>query len=94
VAKSKELVAASLLASVMWFTLAMGQLLGLQWARRDLPKDQCKQPELLRGCRFFTLVWAWLMSLAMAVAILWRSSFFTWPEWANFDASLAIFTLG
>ena len=84
----------SLLARVMVLALAVGQLFVLQSARRDLPKDQWKQPELLRGCRFFTLVWAWLMSLAMAVAILWRSSFFTWPEWAYSDASLAIFTLG
>jgi len=93
-AKNMEILAKSFLASVMWFTWAVGQPFVLQYARRGLPKDQWNQPKLLLGCRFLTLVWAWLMSLAVAVAILRRSSLVNLPEWVYFDAGLVIIFTG
>jgi hypothetical protein len=94
VADHMDLLANTALAGTMWLTILVGKPFALQYARRDMPKERWNDPKLIQGCRFITLVWACLMSLAAGVSVLRRSSMINLPAWVYFDASLCIILTG
>lgn len=94
VATYMDLLSNSALAGIMWLTILVGKPFALQYARRDVPKEQWNDPKFIQGCRFITLVWACLMSIAVGLSILRRSSMVDLPGWVYFDASLCIILTG
>ena len=94
VATYMDLLSNTALAGIMWLTLLAGKPFALQYARRDVPKEQWDDPKFIQGCRFITLVWAFLMSLAAGLSVLRRSSMVNVPGWVYFDASLCIILTG
>jgi hypothetical protein len=94
VATYMDLLANTALAGIMWLTILVGKPFALQYARGDVPKEQWNDPTFIQGCRFITLVWAWLMSIAAGLSVLRRSSMVDLPGWVYFDASLCIILTG
>jgi len=94
VATYMDLLSNTTLAGIMWLTIVVGKPFALQYARRDVPKEQWDDPKFIQGCRFITLVWAFLMSLAAGFSVLRRSSMVNLPGWVYFDASLCIILTG
>jgi len=94
VAMYMDLLSNSALAFVMWFTLVLGKPFVLQYARRDLPREQWNDPAMIQGCRLLTIVWASLMSLSVTLSIVRRTSLFNWPGWVYFGLSLVIIISG
>lgn len=94
VAMYMDLLSNSALAFVMWLTLLLGKPFVLQYARRDLPKEQWNDPGFIQGCRLMTIVWASLMSLSVVLSIVRRTSLFNWPGWVYFGLSLVIIITG
>ena len=94
VATYMDLLSNTALASIMWLTILVGKPFALQYARGDVPQEQWKDPKFIQGCRFITLVWAYLMSLAVGLSVLRRSSILSLPAWVYFDASLCIILVG
>lgn len=82
------------LAAIVWATLLAGRPFALQYARRDLPRERWNDPELIRGCRIITLVWALLMSLAAAVSLYKHTSAPQASRPAYFAISLALILIG
>lgn len=78
------------LAGLMWFTVIIGIPFALQYARAGLPKEQRDDPNLVRGSRFITIVWAVLMTISTAVAVFRKADLVSLPEWVYFDISLLI----
>jgi len=73
VATHMDLLANLSLACIIWLTLLSGRPFALQYARKGLPPERWNDPALLAGCRFITLVWAILMSLAVGLSVYRRS---------------------
>ena len=94
VANYMDLLSNTALASIMWLTILVGRPFALQYARRDVPREQWNNPAFIQGCRFITLVWAYLMSLSVGLSLLRRSSILSLPGWVYFDASLCIILAG
>jgi hypothetical protein len=69
-----DLLANLSLASIIWMTLLAGRPFALQYARKGLPPERWNDPQLFKGCRFITLVWAILMSLAVGISIYRRTT--------------------
>ncbi len=74
VAKQMDILANSFLACLIWLTVVVGKPFALQYARRDLPKEQWNDVNLIRGCRFITVVWGALMTFAVCVSVFKRTS--------------------
>jgi hypothetical protein len=89
-----DLLANSVLAGTMWLTILVGKPFAMQYAKRDVPKEQWDTPKFFHACRFITLVWACLMSLSVGISVLRRSSIVDLPEWVYKDASLCIILTG
>jgi len=94
VAEHMDLLANTALAGTMWLTIVVGKPFALQYARRDVPKERWNDPKFIQGCRFITMVWACLMTLAAGVALVRCSALLRLPAWVYFDASLAIILTG
>jgi hypothetical protein len=94
VATYMDLLSNAVLSSIMWLTILVRKPFALQYARRDVPREQWNDPQFIQGCRFITLVWASLMSVAAGLSILRRSSTVNLPGWVYFDASLCIIVTG
>jgi hypothetical protein len=94
IATQMDLLANTALACVMWLTIGVGKPFALQYARRDLPPERWHEPNVVRGCRLITLVWASLMTIAAAISVARRTVFVHLPDWVYFDASLVIITTG
>lgn len=93
-AREMDLLANLALALVMWLTILVGRPFALQYAQRDLPQERWSDPEVIRGCRFITIVWALLMSLAAAVSVVRRMPVVHLPDWVYFDVSIVIILSG
>jgi len=89
-----DLLSNAVLAGIMWLTILVGKPFALQYARRDVPREQWNDPKFIQGCRFITLVWAWLMTVAAGLSVFRRSSIVNLPGWVYFDASLCIILTG
>lgn len=94
VATQMDLLANAVLACLMWLGIVVGKPFALQYARRELPRERWNDPKVVQGCRFITLVWAWLMTLAVLVSVIRRSALVHLPEWVYFDASVCIILAG
>lgn len=94
VAKHMDLLANTTLASLMWGSILLGTPFALQFARQDRPKEQWNDPQLLAGSRWISLVWAWLMTLSVALSLLRRSSWIGLPEWFYANAGLGVVLTG
>ncbi len=94
VADHMDLLANTALAGTMWLTIVVGKPFALQYARRDVPKERWNDSKFIQGCRFITMVWACLMTLAAGVAVVRCSAMFSLPAWVYFDASLGIILTG
>ena len=94
VAMYMDLLSNSALACVMWLTLLLGKPFVLQYARRDLPREQWNDQGMIRGCRLMTIVWASLMTVSVLLSIVRRSSLFHWPGWVYFGLSLVVIVTG
>lgn len=94
VATYMDLLANGALAATMWVTVLVGKPFALQYAHDDVPKEMWQDPKFIRGCYLITVVWASLMTLAVAVSLVRRTSLLGWPPWAYFCASLCIIVSG
>jgi len=74
VAREMDLISNAALAAIMWFSVLIGKPFALQYARRGLPEERWSDKNFIRGCRFITVVWAWLMTFAVLISIFKRSS--------------------
>ncbi|TSA29809.1 MAG: hypothetical protein D4R65_14495 [Verrucomicrobiaceae bacterium] len=73
VATHMDLLANLSLASIIWLTLLAGRPFALQYARKGLPKERWNDPAIIEACRFITLVWALLMTVAVGLSIYKRT---------------------
>lgn len=89
-----DLLANGTLASIMWLTILAGQPFALQYAQEEVPKEQWSNPHFIEGCRFISLVWAWLMTLSVALSFLKRLPLFSSPPALLSHANLFILPLG
>jgi hypothetical protein len=94
VARNMEILAKSYFAIVIWFGMAVGRPFVLQYARRDLPKDQWTSPTLIQACRFLPLVWVWLISFSVVLAILRQGAWIALPDSIYSRSSLALVLIG
>jgi carotenoid cleavage dioxygenase len=94
VAEQMDLLSNATLTAIIWLTILMGRPFALQYARRDLPKELWNDEKLVQGCRFITLVWACLMTLATGISVFRRLSVVHLPDWVYFDISLCIIFFG
>jgi hypothetical protein len=94
VAKHMDLLAHTTLAGIMWLTILVGKPFALQYARSDVPKERWNDPKFIQGCRFISLVWAWLMSLQAGLSVLRLNSMINLPAWVYPDARLIIMLMG
>jgi len=81
IATNMDILANLVLASIIWITLIAGRPFALQYAQKDLPREQWGDPRLVESCRFITVVWGVLMLLAMCLTILRRTGAFHAPAW-------------
>ncbi len=94
VATQMDLLSNAALACIMWVTIAVGKPFALQYAQKDLPAELRNDPNVARGSRAITLVWAWLMTLSVLISVIHRTSVVHFPDWVYFDASLCIIAAG
>jgi hypothetical protein len=94
VASYMDLLSNLMLAGIMWISIMVGMPFALQYARKDLPKEQWNDPKFIQGCRWITLVWAYLMSLSVLVSIIRRSPALHFPGWVYFDTTILIIVTG
>ena len=94
VAVYMDVLANLTLAGIVWLTLLLGRPFALQYARRGLPRERWNDPELIRSCRFITLVWAVLMSLAAGVSLYKHSPAPQASQPAYFAISLLLIISG
>lgn len=73
IAANMDLLANISLASIIWLTLLADRPFALQYARKGLPRERWHDPSLIEGCRFITLVWALLMTVAVGVSVYKRT---------------------
>ena len=93
-AKEMDLVSNLALSSIMWFTVIIGQPFALQYAKRGMPKEKWNDVNFIRGCRYITVVWACLMTFAVLVSILKRTTWLPFPDWVYFDLTLLNIVVG
>jgi hypothetical protein len=94
VAEQMDLLANLTLACIIWLTILVGRPFALQYARRDLPKEQWDDKKLIEGCRFISTVWAILMSLSVCISILRRVSILKAPSWVYFTSTMGLMLAG
>jgi carotenoid cleavage dioxygenase len=94
VAMQMDLLANLTLACIIWLTILVGKPFALQYARRDLPKEQWNDKKLIEGCRFISIIWAILMSLAVGVSVIRRTSVVQAPSWVFFTISICLILAG
>ncbi|MDD4604359.1 MAG: hypothetical protein PHF97_11215 [Bacteroidales bacterium] len=93
-AMEMDLVSNLALASIMWFTILIGKPFALQYARRGPPKEYWNDEKFIRGCRFITMVWACLMTFAVLVSVLKRTTWVHLPNWVYFDITVLNIVVG
>jgi hypothetical protein len=94
VARHMDILANTTLASLMWGSILRGTPFALQFARQERPREQWNDPQLFAGSRWISLVWAWLMTLSLALSLLRRSSWIGLPEWFYPNASTVVVLTG
>lgn len=93
-AREMDLVSNVSLATIMWFTVLIGKPFALQYAQRGMPKERWNDAGFIRGCRFITIVWACLMTFAVLISILRRTTWLPFPSWVYFDLTLLNIVVG
>ena len=93
-AKEMDLVSNLALASIMWFTVVIGKPFALQYAKRDLPEETWNNAHFIRGCMIITLVWACLMTFAVLISVIRRTTWLPFPSWVYFDLTLLNIAVG
>ncbi len=94
IAMEMDLVSNLALSAIMWFTVLIGKPFALQYARRGLPKELWNDEKFIRGCRFITVVWACLMTFAVLISILKRTTWLPFPIWVYFDITILNIVVG
>ncbi len=94
VAEQMDLLANLTLASIVWLTILVGRPFALQYARRDLPKEQWNDKKFVEGCRFISIVWAVLMTLSVGISVLRRLPMAKAPSWVYFTGSICLILAG
>lgn len=94
VARHMDILANATLAGLMWGSILRGTPFALQFARQQRPPEQWNDPQLLAGSRWISLVWAWLLTLSVALSLLRRTSLLGLPEWVYANAGLAVVLTG
>lgn len=94
IAMEMDLVSNLALSAIMWFTVLIGKPFALQYARRGLPKERWNDEKFIRGCRFITVVWACLMTFAVLISILKRTTWLPFPKWVYFDITVLNIVVG
>lgn len=94
VAEQMDLLANVTLAGIVWLTILIGRPFALQYARRDLPKEQWNDKKFIQGCRFISIVWAILMTLSVGISILRRVPAVKAPSWVYFTSSICLIIAG
>jgi carotenoid cleavage dioxygenase len=94
VAEQMDLLANLTLASIVWLTILVGRPFALQYARRDLPKEQWNDKKFVEGCRFISVVWAVLMTLSVGISVLRRLPMVKAPSWVYFTCSICLILAG
>jgi hypothetical protein len=94
IAREMDLVSNLALATIMWFTVLIGKPFALQYARRGMPKEHWNDEKFIRGCRLITVVWACLMTFAVLISILKRTTWLPFPSWVYFDLTLLNILVG
>ena len=94
VAEQMDLLANLTLASIVWLTILVGRPFALQYARRDLPKEQWNDKKFVEGCRFISIVWAVLMTLSVGISVLRRLPVVKAPSWVYFTSSICLILAG
>jgi len=90
VAVHMDLLANLSLASIIWLTLLAGRPFALQYACKGLPKERWNDPAIIGACRFITLVWALVMTVAVGLSIYKRTPAPQAGDAAYFAMSLAL----
>jgi len=93
-AMEMDLMSNLALAAIMWFTVIIGKPFALQYARRGLPKERWNDENFIRGCRFITVVWACLMTFAVLISILKRTTWLPFPNWVYFNITILNIVVG
>jgi len=93
-AREMDLVSNLALAAIMWFTVIIGKPFALQYARRGLPKEKWNDENFIRGCMFITVVWASLMTFAVLLSILRRTTWLPFANWVYFDLTILNIVIG
>ncbi|MCK9204949.1 MAG: hypothetical protein M0P58_11020 [Bacteroidales bacterium] len=88
VAREMDLLSNVALTTIMWFSVLIGKPFALQYARRGLPKEQWDDKNFIRGCRFITVVWACLMTFAVLISILKRTTWLPFTKGTYFDITI------
>lgn len=94
VARHMDILANTTLASLMWGSILRGTPFALQYARQTRPREQWNDPQLLAGSRWISLVWAWLLTLSVALSLLRRTSLLALPEWLYANVGLVVVLTG
>jgi carotenoid cleavage dioxygenase len=87
-AMEMDLVSKVALASIMWFTVLIGKPFALQYAKRGLPKERWNDVNFIRDCIIITVVWASLMTFAVLISVIRRTTWLPFPHWVYFDLTL------
>jgi len=93
-AMEMDLVSNLALAAIMWFTVLIGKPFALQYARRGLPKELWNDQNFIHGCRFITVVWACLMTFAVLISILKRTTWLPLPKGIYFYMTILNILVG
>jgi carotenoid cleavage dioxygenase len=93
-AREMDLVSNVALSTIMWFTILIGKPFALQYAKRGMPKEKWNDEHFIRGCRYITVVWAFLMTFAVLISILKRTTWLPFPNWVYFDLTLLNIVVG
>ncbi|MCK9422803.1 MAG: hypothetical protein M0Q38_09405 [Bacteroidales bacterium] len=94
VAKEMDLLSNLALSTIMWFSVIIGKPFALQYARRGLPKEHWNDKNFVRGCRFITVVWACLMTFAVLISILKRTTWLPSSNGVYFDITILNIVVG
>ena len=93
-AREMDLVSNLALSAIMWFTILIGKPFALQYAKRGMPKEKWKDENFIRGCRYITMVWAFLMTFAFLISVVKRTTWLPFPSWVYFDLTLLNIVVG
>jgi carotenoid cleavage dioxygenase len=78
--KEMDLLSNLAISAIMWLSVLIGKPFALQYARMGLPQEHWNDKNFIRGCLFITVVWACLMTFAVLISILKRT---TWLPFSN-----------